>query len=59
MEEKTMLTVAEMRKQLNISHGKAYELIHQPGFPVLRIGRAVRIPRTALMSWVEKQVAEK
>lgn len=57
MDEKTVLTVAEMMKCLNISHRKAYELIHEPGFPVLRIGRAVRIPKAALISWIERKAA--
>lgn len=56
MNKKAVLTVEEMQKFLNISRPKAYQLIHQPGFPVLRLGRVVRIPKNQLIQWVEKQV---
>ena len=36
--EKATLSVQELAAQLGISLPKAYELVKQPGFPVLKIG---------------------
>ena len=58
IESKTTLTVAEMADLLRISRPVAYELIHaEDGPPVLRIGRAVRIPADGLQAWIERQSA--
>ncbi|MCL6610096.1 MAG: helix-turn-helix domain-containing protein [Peptococcaceae bacterium] len=54
-QNREFLTVEAFQRMLGISRAKAYETIHKPGFPVLRLGRAVRIPRQALMQWIEKQ----
>lgn len=53
-----VLTVEEMAETLRISRPKAYELIHsQDGPPVLRVGRAIRVPTAGLMAWLERQSA--
>ena len=48
------LTIADVRKYLNISQSKAYELSHRKDFPVCRLGGSIRIPRTAFLAWVEQ-----
>ena len=42
--EKATLSVQELAAQLGISLPKAYELVKQPGFPVLKIGTRILIP---------------
>ncbi len=42
------LTVKDLQKKLNISRTKAYQLVNQPDFPKLKIGRDIRIPETRL-----------
>lgn len=32
---------------------------HVPGFPVIRVGSAMRIPREKLVLWIESQADEK
>lgn len=49
-----LLTVRELREVLQVSRAKAYELIRDPGLRVVRIGRAVRIPKSGLKTWIEK-----
>lgn len=49
------LTVAEVRKFLNISQSAAYELSHSKDFPVCRFGSSIRIPRDAFLCWVESR----
>lgn len=51
----TYLTVAEVRKFLNISQSAAYELSHSKDFPVCRFGSSIRIPRDAFLCWVESR----
>lgn len=50
-----ILTVEQMAEVLQISRSYAYQLAHQRGFPVVRLGRVLRVPRAALEAWLEKQ----
>lgn len=50
-----VLTVPEVQKTMRISRVKAYELMHQTGFPVIRVGRAIRIPRDGFLKWLTNQ----
>ncbi len=49
-----VLTIPEVAKFLQIGITKAYEMSHWRGFPAIRIGRAIRIPKKALMEWLEQ-----
>lgn len=51
--EKEYLTVAEIRRYLNISQAAAYDLAHRKDFPVTRIGSSIRIPTKAFLAWVD------
>ena len=42
--ERSTMSVQELSSQMGISLPKAYELVKQPGFPVLRIGTRILIP---------------
>jgi len=44
-----LLTVREL---LRIGLRQAYELVNDDGFPSIRVGRTIRIPRTALEAWM-------
>jgi excisionase family DNA binding protein len=50
--EKATLSVQELAAQLGISLPKAYELVKQPGFPVLKIGTRILIPVDAFKAWL-------
>lgn len=50
-----MLSVPEMGAALGISRAGAYELARSEGFPVLRIGNRIVIPKDKLQEWVDKQ----
>lgn len=51
-----MLSVPEMATALGISRAGAYELARSEGFPVLRIGNRIVIPKDKLQEWVDKQI---
>ena len=45
-------TVAQV---LGISMAGAYELLHQEGFPVLKVGSRLVVPKEKFLSWIESQ----
>ena len=55
MMPKVLLTVADAAEILGINKNKMYELVKTPGFPVLYIGKCIRIPHDALMTWIYEQ----
>lgn len=51
--EQEYMTIAEVRRYLNISQSAAYDLAHSGDFPVCRIGSIIRVPRRLFLNWVE------
>ena len=48
---------AEMvAKVLGVSPSTGYELMHEKGFPVLRVGSRMVVPREKFRQWVETNV---
>ncbi len=50
-----ILTAAEAAALLKVGKNALYDLTHVDGFPVIRVGRSVRIPKNLLLAWVEAQ----
>jgi excisionase family DNA binding protein len=50
-----LLSVPQVAKTLGIGRTKVYELIADEGLPVIRFGRAVRVPVASLQRWVERR----
>ena len=48
------LTVKDVAKVLRIGMNKSYELVRSPGFPCLRLGNRIVVPRDALIRWMEE-----
>lgn len=40
---------------LGVSVSTAYELMHEPGFPVLRVGSRMVVPKEKFTQWVDVQ----
>ena len=49
------LTVPEVGEVLGISRAKAYDLARSEGFPSMRIGTRILIPRDKLIRWIDEQ----
>ncbi|MBD5134297.1 MAG: helix-turn-helix domain-containing protein [Clostridiales bacterium] len=49
-----MLTAAELAGALGISKAGAYTLIHSKGFPTLRIGKRLMVPKDKLTAWIDR-----
>ena len=43
-------------KVLGIAPSSAYELMHEKGFPSLRIGNRIVVPKERFQQWVEEQM---
>lgn len=41
-------------KMLGVSPSSGYELMHQPDFPVLRVGSRMVVPKEKFIQWVEE-----
>ncbi len=48
-----LLRVEEAAKLLRLSRAKAYTMAQRGEIPVVRLGRAVRVPAAALQRWIE------
>lgn len=57
--ENRNLTVKEMSEYLKIGITNAYQLIHKPGFPAVKItqGKFI-IPKKSLDKWLEEQAGK-
>jgi excisionase family DNA binding protein len=53
-----LLKIDEMAAVLGVSRPKAYELTKSAGFPVTRIGRALRVSPRLLDEWVAEQAGK-
>ena len=49
------LTVPEVGEVLGISRAKAYDLARSEGFPSMRIGTRILVPRDKLIRWIDEQ----
>ena len=50
------LNAATVAKVLGVSLSSGYELMHEPGFPVLRVGSRMVVPKEKFIQWVEEHI---
>ena len=48
------LNAATVAKVLGISPSSGYELMHEPDFPVLKIGSRLVVPKEKFVEWVSQ-----
>ena len=51
------LSAEDVSQVLGISRANAYALMHSKGFPTLKIGKRITVPKDKLIEWMEKQLA--
>lgn len=49
------LNAETVAKVLGISISSAYELMHEPGFPILKVGSRLVVPKEKFITWVSAQ----
>ena len=52
------LNAETVAKLLGISPSSGYELMHEKGFPVLKIGNRMIVPKEKFRDWVEQNVGK-
>lgn len=53
--ERLLLRIPEAAQSIGVGRSTLYLLIAEGAIPVVRIGRAVRVPAAALRDWVARQ----
>lgn len=53
-----MLNVIQVAAVLGISRAGAYELVHSEGFPALKIGNRIVVPKDKLREWIDANTAQ-
>lgn len=56
--EKLTYSVQEAAEVVGISTSRMYQLVKTTGFPVVQIGRRLRVSKKGLERWVEEQAAK-
>ena len=53
-----IMTIEQVQQFLGISRPKAYELANMTTFPAVRLGRVIRVPKLALLRWLDREAGE-
>lgn len=48
------LTVKEVQEILKLGKDKTYQLVHTNGFPSIKIGGSIRVPKDAFEKWIKQ-----
>ena len=51
------LNAAMVAKVLGVSSSSGYELMHEPDFPVLKVGSRMVVPKEKFVEWVEQHTS--
>ena len=51
-----MLSVSQVAKVLGISRTRSYELVNEKGFPKIKIGTRIVVPKDEFRLWIQKQI---
>lgn len=54
-EQPILLYVTEAAKMLALSRARVYQMVASGELPHVRFGKAVRVPRAALLRYIERQ----
>ena len=50
------LSAEDVAQVLGISRANAYTLMHSKGFPTIKIGKRMIVPKDKLIEWIDKQM---
>lgn len=50
------LSAEDVAQVLGISRANAYNLMHSKGFPTIKIGKRMTVPKDKLIEWIDDQL---
>ena len=50
-----LLDARDVQRVLRLSKTRTHELLHSQGFPLVRLGRSLRVESDALRAWIARQ----
>ena len=53
------LSADDVAQVLGISRANAYNLMHSKGFPTIKIGKRMTVPKDKLSEWIDRQMSSK
>lgn len=53
------LSADDVAQVLGISRANAYNLMHSKGFPTIKIGKRMTVPKDKLIEWIDRQMSSK
>ena len=53
------LSADDVAQVLGISRENAYNLMHSKGFPTIKIGKRMTVPKDKLIEWIDRQMSSK
>ena len=53
------LSADDVAQVLGISRAHAYNLMHSKGFPTIKIGKRMTVPKDKLIEWIDRQMSSK
>ena len=51
----TLLTIAQVAQQLQLSRAKVYQLVYTAGLPIVTFGTAMRVRPESLEHWLKQR----
>lgn len=51
-----MLSVNQLANVLGISRTRSYDLVNEKGFPKIKIGTRIVVPKDEFKLWIQKQI---
>lgn len=57
MRQPMLLTISQVSQQLGLSPAKIHRLVALEGLPIVKFGRAIRVPYDSLYQWVKAREA--
>lgn len=52
------LNAKMVAQMLGVSPSSGYELMHEPGFPVLKVGSRMVVPKEQFIRWVQEHTGD-
>ena len=52
------LNAKQVSEVLGVSTSSGYELMHEPGFPVLKVGSRMVVPKEQFIRWVQEHTGD-